>query len=310
MRAPHICCHSCNTQLLQWAVGKQKKIPFAVPIIRREPTDHITDCYFCLTNIKGFSKKNKFKIVYSSFQSALKPVPHGTDIPIPKASSPEVFERPEFLSEPDRSSEATSSDLEVVAASSNTPVCINQSMLNDLVRDLALPKCKAEILGLNFNQWNLLETKISEFRLRNEKLCSSFDSYNGLSFCNDVDGLMMEFGYKHKCDEWRLFIDSSKASLKAVLLRNGNTHPSIHLAHAIQLKGGHETIKVLLDALQYLKYSGKICGDLKVISLILGLQLYYTKYTVMCFLCLWNSRDDTNHFSKVGTTRSFYCRQI
>ena len=53
----------------------------------------------------------------------------------------------------------------------------------------------------------------------------------------------------------------------------------------------------MLDALQYPKYSWKICEDLKVISLILGLRLGYTEY--MCFLCLWNSRDDSNHFSKV-----------
>ena len=115
-------------------------MPFAAPMIWREPTDHVTDCYFCLTNIKGFSKKkNKSKNVYPSCQSALKPVPHGTDIPIPKAPS-EVFERPESLSEADSSNDATSSDFELVAASSSTPVFVNQNMLNNLVRDLALPK--------------------------------------------------------------------------------------------------------------------------------------------------------------------------
>ena len=111
-------------------------------------------------------------------------------------------------------------------------------MLNDLVRDLALPKYKAEILGSRLKQWNLLEqkTKISEFRLCHEKLSSFFDSCNGLCFCNCVDGLIMELGYEHRCDEWRLFNDSSKARLKAVLLHNGNIHPSIPVAHAVQLK--------------------------------------------------------------------------
>ena len=133
----------------------------------------------------------------------------------------------------------------------------DESMLNDLVKDLALPKYKAEILGSSLKQWNLLEQeiKISEFCHRNEKLSSFFDSYNSLCFCNDVDGLMMELGYEHKCDEWRLFIDSSKASLKAVLLHNGNIHPSIPVAHAVQLKETYETIKLLLHALQYPKYS-------------------------------------------------------
>ena len=89
---------------------------------------------------------------------------------------------------------------------------------------------------------------------------------------------MMESGYEYRCDEWRLFIDSRKATLKTVLLHNGNTHPCIPVAHAVQLKNTYETMKLLLDALQYPKYSWKICGDLEVISLILGLQLGYTKY--------------------------------
>ena len=74
---------------------------------------------------KDFLKK-KWKIVYPSCQSSLKPVPHGIDIPISKAPSPEVFKRPESSSEPDSSSEATASDLELLAAISNIPVFINQ----------------------------------------------------------------------------------------------------------------------------------------------------------------------------------------
>ena len=55
-------------------------------------------------------------------------------------------------------------------------------------------------------------------------------------------------------------------------------------------------MKILLEAIEYSKYSWKVCGDLKVISLLLGLQLGYTKH--MCFLCLWDSRDDSNHYSR------------
>jgi len=43
-------------------------------------------------------------------------------------------------------------------------------------------------------------------------------------FCYDVDGLMNALGIKHDPQEW-LFIDSSKLSLKTVLLHNGNQHP-------------------------------------------------------------------------------------
>ncbi|CAG9789605.1 unnamed protein product [Diatraea saccharalis] len=37
-------------------------------------------------------------------------------------------------------------------------------------------------------------------------------------------------------DQWRLFIDSSKISLKAVLLHNGNEFPSVPLAHGVHLE--------------------------------------------------------------------------
>jgi len=55
-------------------------------------------------------------------------------------------------------------------------------------------------------------------------------------FCYDVDGLTNALGIKYHPQEWRLFIDSSKLSLKAVLLRNGNQHPSIPVGHAVHVK--------------------------------------------------------------------------
>ncbi|CAI9623804.1 unnamed protein product [Staurois parvus] len=46
--APHICCNSCGTALEQWLNGKKASMPFAVPMIWREPTDHVSNCYFCM----------------------------------------------------------------------------------------------------------------------------------------------------------------------------------------------------------------------------------------------------------------------
>ena len=50
-------------------------------------------------------------------------------------------------------------------------------------------------------------------------------------------------------DQWRLFIDLSKVSLKVVLLHNGNRFPSVPLAHAANMKESYESMKVLLDEL-------------------------------------------------------------
>jgi len=107
---------------------------------------------------------------------------------------------------------------------------------------------------------------------------------------------MNALGIKHDPQEWRQFIDSSKLSLKAVLLHNGNQHPSIPVGHAVHMNETYENQKQLLNKLEYSKYGWHICGDLKAVVLLMGLQLGYTKYC--CFLCEWDSRAKTMHYLK------------
>ncbi|ESO05353.1 hypothetical protein HELRODRAFT_171733 [Helobdella robusta] len=64
--------------------------------------------------------------------------------------------------------------------------------------------------------------------------------------------------------EWRLFIDSSKLSLKAVLLHNGNHFPSVPIGHAAHMKETYLNMKTLLNPINYNEHKWKICGDLKV----------------------------------------------
>jgi hypothetical protein len=90
------------------------------------------------------------------------------------------------------------------------------------------------------------------------------------------------------------FIDSSKVSLKAVHLHNGNNFPSVTLAHTANMKEPYENMKLLLEKIQYEKYNWNICGDLKATALMLGLQRSYTK--LCCFLCEWDSRDRKYHY--------------
>jgi len=53
-----------------------------------------------------------------------------------------------------------------------------------------------------------------------------------LVYGNNIQELMEEFQFEHTSGQWRLLIYSSKVSLKAVLLHNGNKLPSITLADA------------------------------------------------------------------------------
>ena len=291
--APHFRCITCSSTLIMWMNGKRKQMTFGVPMIWREQVDHYSDCYFCMTQLTGFSRKNKSKIVYPDCRSALKPVAHCLEIPVPNPPSNSEFEK---YQSSESSAETSEDDAYLPAADEKTPHLLNQLELNDLVRDLSLPKEKVELLSSRLQQWNLLEkgTKVTNYRDRSAKLSSFYKFMDGVCYCPNATALMEELGAKHDAENWRLFIDSSKTSLKAVLLHNGNTKPSIPLAHAVGMKETYDSMKRILELIHYENYKWKICGDLKVISLVLGLQLGYTKH--MCFLCLWNSRDDRNHF--------------
>ena len=53
--APHIVCQCCTSKLHMWSAKKIKSLPFGIPMVWREQQNHHDDCYFCLTNIKGFN---------------------------------------------------------------------------------------------------------------------------------------------------------------------------------------------------------------------------------------------------------------
>ena len=118
--------------------------------------------------------------------------------------------------------------------------------------------------------------------------------YPSLCYRTDIQGLFQEIGIAYSALDWRFIIDSSKRSLKAVLLRNGNVYLSILIVHFVQMKKDRESAKLLLELIQYNDHNWGVSGDLKMIAFLLGLQGGYTKYS--CFLCLWNSRADEQHY--------------
>ncbi len=117
-----------------------------------------------------------------------------------------------------------------------------------------------------------------------------------LCYCHDIIGLFTNLPQIYIAYEWRLFIDSSHLSLKSVLLHNGNIKPCIPIAHPVHQKETYDKMKILLEAIQYSTYQWNICGDLKVIGMVMGMQGGFTKYC--CFLCLWDSRATGYYYIK------------
>jgi len=59
-------------------------MPFAIPMVWREPTDHVPDCYFCLTSVTGVIAKSKHTVQYPGLRSVMRPVPHSAELPVSK----------------------------------------------------------------------------------------------------------------------------------------------------------------------------------------------------------------------------------
>ncbi|GBL65862.1 hypothetical protein AVEN_6514-1, partial [Araneus ventricosus] len=80
----------------------------------------------------------------------------------------------------------------------------------------------------------------------------SFSQKREISFfCNDVQGLMKCFDREYDPSVWRLFIDSSKASLKAHLLQNGNSFASLHFGHSVHLDENYNDLSMILEKINY-----------------------------------------------------------
>jgi len=113
---------------------------------------------------------------------------------------------------------------------------------------------------------------ISVYGKRHGDLVHLFKMERGLVACTDIDGLMQILNINHNPLEWRLFIDKSKLSLKAVLHHNGNNLPSIPHGHSVHNKESYENKRSLMETINHDNFKWQVCGDLKVIALLLGLQ--------------------------------------
>ena len=168
-------------------LGSRKFMPFAIPRIWREHTNHHDDCYFCMVKISKYNKtKNRKKIVYPSIPLSIGPDKHDPELPIPQPPTTHTLSS--------TSSEDDDADFEAdIQYSIKDPHSPNRKKLDDLTRDLGLTKAKADILSSRLREWNLLapSCKISKPRKRhvifaNFYAMSSNSDHPSLCYCTDI----------------------------------------------------------------------------------------------------------------------------
>ena len=184
-----------------------------------------------MANLIGYNKKNRNNIRYPWIPSATRPIPHSDENPFPvfkalldipisaETLAPEPA--PEELTESDSNPESLDNDNDInYHECSIEPNRFNQDDLSDLVRDLNLPKESAELLASRLKGRNFLQAKtnVTFYRNREGNFLPYLKKYEEIDVCNDVELLLMELCIVHsEANSWRLFIDSSKRSLKCVL---------------------------------------------------------------------------------------------
>lgn len=288
---PQKVCKTCVEFLRLWTNKKRNRFRYETAMIWIEPLNHHDDCYFCLVNTTGINRNNRAKWKYPSIRSA-----HRRVLSPKQSIEPQADASHDDSMDFEAKTDSNDSDFE---CDLKAPKLFNQDDLNDLIRDLGLSKAASEILASRLKQRNLVtkETKISYYRTREQTLLKYFAEENDFVFCKDVPGLMTAMGLRnYVSSDWRLFIDSSKRSLKCVLLHNGNKLGSLPIAHSTKVKEEYTTVALVLDKIKYVEHNWLICVDLKMVNLLLGQQGGYTKYP--CFLCLWDSRAKYEHWIK------------
>ncbi|KAL6478203.1 hypothetical protein MHYP_G00140380 [Metynnis hypsauchen] len=158
--APHFTCEHCKKTLEGWYRGEKRAMHFAVPRIWCEPTDHSTNCYFCMVDpSKRRHGKNATPVTYPDIPSSIAPVPHCPELPVP--TPPDRATPPsEESSRSDTQEDVEDHDFSSYADEEQKPYYPNQKDLNDLIKDLGLTKSNAELLTSRLKQWNLLDESV------------------------------------------------------------------------------------------------------------------------------------------------------
>jgi len=156
--APHVCCTTCSYKLNAWVNGKGCCMLFGVPMVWRVPSNHSTDCYFCMVcpiqNCMFMKKKNQHLCTENTISNLAWASWQWTSCSWTSWQFCYVLWRwwqCFFKRQP-----SASRDADYLASTGSSNHKITEGELNDLIRDLELPKNKVKLLTSTLQQWKLL----------------------------------------------------------------------------------------------------------------------------------------------------------
>lgn len=247
---PQFGCSNCHLTLNEWSKKKKRADGSLVKPKYKEPMTwngsamhDENECYFCKNWFTGISAAKRSSIKYKDTINTILPVVHGGNSPplhiFENEEQQRDFAEDNMDMEVDVESEIAqaSTSSEYVPPRSVTvnaaPILVNRSYLNHMARKLELSQRKSTILASLLRNNNLLEPNIpiSSQKKRQAEFIPFFTTENNFSYCSNIRGLMAALHIDYDVEDWRLFIDSSKSGLKAVLLHNDHAYMPVPVAY-------------------------------------------------------------------------------
>ena len=184
----------CVKNLRDWRNGKTKSIPFAIPMVWREGKVHIKDGYFCMINLKGWRIQARRGWPVSTLDTCRT---QRSD------TKPNPFKGV-------RSAAGFTSQREISIGTKNNVLLISKPW-------------EREGEGEGERIKTVFLRSRTNYHLINPSMLLQYN----------IAGLIKSMGLERVATKWRLFIESSSRSLKAVLLHTGNSFSSILIGHSV-----------------------------------------------------------------------------
>lgn len=211
-------CKTRPEYLRQWTKSKKSSLNFVIPMVCRELTNHVTDCYLSAIDVNGVTRKNRSSLTFPDLASTRCPGAYRDEIPV-------VVFGELFGITIDDSSSVEEIDEEYLDVNECASIPFSQEELSDVVHDLSLSNSSDELLATRFKEKTSHLIVLSPLSIATDINSSStfFSEHKDFVYCTEIVEILHELGVsKYEPKGWKLFIDSRKLSLKCVLLHNGN----------------------------------------------------------------------------------------